>query len=79
MSRNVYNPLTEAISFVFLILSCLLIVAGIVLAFREVETPSGKYEYTVRISDEASFNEVHEKYEIVEEKDGLYTLREKEE
>lgn len=40
--------------------------------------PTGKYEYQVTIDDNVSMTEFHEKYEIVDVKGKIYTIREKE-
>ena len=73
-SRERYENLA-IISFVFLVMFCLLIVAGIILACREVETPSGKYEYEVIFDDTTLLKEVYERYEIVDVKGDIYILR----
>ena len=38
---------------------------------------TGKYEYQVTISDNVPFNEFNNKYKIIDNEDGVYTIREK--
>lgn len=42
------------------------------------EVPTDRNEYIVKINDDTSFVEVYEKYEVVERKDNVWILRDKE-
>lgn len=43
-----------------------------------VETRTGKYTYKVTISDEVNFVEFNNKYEIIDQDELIYTIKEKE-
>ena len=42
------------------------------------EVPTDRYEYIVKIDDEASFVDIYEKYEVVEQKGDVWILQDKE-
>lgn len=40
--------------------------------------PTGKYEYKVTVNDNVSFNDFHNKYEIINIEEKIYTIKERE-
>lgn len=57
------------------ILGCCFIVN---LATNDPLVPTGRYEYEVLLSEEVSFTELYERYEIVEQRGEIWVLRDKE-
>ena len=45
--------------------------------FTSEAKPSGKYLYEVTIYDETSFHEIVDKYEIIDKRGNIYTLKER--
>lgn len=43
-----------------------------------IDKPTGRYEYKATISDEASFNKVISRFDIIEQDGELYILQDKE-
>lgn len=66
------------IAFLIVIVSCLGISAMSVLNKNLLTEPTGIYEYQVTIDDSVSMNEFLEKYEIIDVKGKIYTIRDKE-
>ena len=66
----------DMISYAITISAVVLGASFIVALFNRV--PTDKHEYQVLISDDASFNEVHEHYQIISSKGKIYTIRDKE-
>ena len=62
---------------IFLTFVCLCVTAAVISYWVWRQTMYEFPEYKVTISDDVSFNELYEKYEIVEQEGEIYTIRER--
>lgn len=58
--------------------TALCVVALLAVVGFSPEVPTDRYEYIVKINDDASFVEIYEKYEVVEQKGDVWILQDKE-
>ena len=65
------------LSKIFLTFVCLCVTAAVISYLVWRQTMYEFPEYKVTISDDVSFNELYEKYEIVEQEGEIYTIRER--
>lgn len=69
-----YNQIREAIISAVV---CGLAIITIIISLSFVDKPTGTYQYQVTIDENVSMVEFHEKYEIVDIKGKIYTIKEK--
>ena len=53
-------------------------VCGLIISSIPSEVKSGRYRYEVTIDESVSFNDIYEKYEIIEQRGDIWVLEEKE-
>lgn len=76
ISLIMFNKNKEMIWGIVLIISMIIMMVLVVLSYC-LEKPTGRYIYDVTISDDVNFNEFNEKYEVIEQKGKIYTIKEK--
>ena len=57
---------------------CILSALIITIVYKEVEIPSGRYQYEAVIDDDVSINEVYKHYNVIEQKGKIWILEDKE-
>lgn len=67
-----------SISFVLLAATIILLIIGVVIELNNKEKPTGEYYYEVILDDTVNLKEFYQKYEVIEIKGDLYTIKEKE-
>lgn len=68
--KKIWKPAGIAAITVFII-SCIVLMFG-------PRTETGRYEYMVQFNDDVPFVEVYEKYEVLEQRGNVWTIRDKE-
>ena len=65
----IVSIITTLISFIFII----------ILGVNDIEEPTGRYRYEATIDDSVSITEVYDRYKVVERRDDIWILEDKEE
>lgn len=63
----------------FGVVAAFLLVLFIYVQFKDHTINTGRYEYEAIISEDVSFTELYEKYEVVEQRGEIWVLKDKEE
>ena len=78
ITMTIKHELDKNIKIFFYACAGILLIMSIFAAFNSKEKPTGKYRYEVILDDTVNLKEFYQKYEVIEIKGDLYTIKEKE-